>query len=131
MGASLMAKALRSDRGSFVSLLEVPPGADLVAELRAVNTNHDGGRGRFWQITVEEDDFGEDWGGIGPAVWLNAGTAGSTGALCWVACGVHSALQVPIELVFEAVAEVVATRQRPTCVDWVEVDEIEHTLIGG
>ncbi|HEX5401832.1 MAG TPA: hypothetical protein VFX16_05980 [Pseudonocardiaceae bacterium] len=61
-----------------------------------------------------------------------AGTTGCLTSTCTAsACGIHGAIEVPIELVFEAVAEVVGTRQRPTCLDWVAIDHREHRLIGG
>jgi hypothetical protein len=41
------------------------------------------------------------------------------------------ALRVPIESVFAAVTEVVATRRRPGTIAWAIVDEREHRLVGG
>jgi hypothetical protein len=109
-------------------------------------------------LVVEFADS-EDWGRW-PSVWLQAGLAGHRGALIWVEdgrtfipsgglrrlrndrdwdpyfdwsgtpCSVRGAASVPVELVFAAVREVVATRRRPTVVDMVEVDRSTFKIVG-
>jgi len=143
---------------NLIDLTELPTDADVVSALRALNDEHGADLPRLWQLTVEHD-VDPHWGGHGPAVFLNAGTAGPTGALRWVdrsgefipavgsrrlfsheqrvpyfdwsgtACGVHVALQVPIDSVFAAVAELLASRRRPTCLQWTPVQS-HHMLIG-
>ncbi|HEX3792447.1 MAG TPA: Imm1 family immunity protein [Pseudonocardiaceae bacterium] len=139
--------ALQVDLDNYADLTTLPAGADLVGELRAWNAHHGAEISCMWLLAVT---FAEDavWG-RGPASWLNAGTAGPTGALQWVdpggvfipvdglgrpaewlpyfnwagtECGVHVALRVPIEQVFAAVAEVSRTRRRPRCVEWVQIN---------
>jgi hypothetical protein len=151
-------KVLREDLGNYADLTELPLDADVAGELRELNVRRGAGTACLWWLPLEfEDD--EVWG-RGPKVWLDAGTAGPAGALRWVdgdgifvpASGlaalsrpaewlpyfdwsgtstqVHVALQVPIEQVFEAVAELVATRRRPECVEWVKTDGDILRLVG-
>jgi len=152
-----MTPVLPENQGNLINLAALPTDADVVGELRTLNARGGDGTPSLWQLTLEEDED-DDWG-AGPAVWLDAGTAGASGALRWVdrsgvfipaegiprlseqgptvpyfdwsgtACTVHIALRVPIEHVFAAVAEVVRVRQRPTSVEWAEVDR-HHRLIG-
>ncbi|MGH3752933.1 MAG: Imm1 family immunity protein [Pseudonocardiaceae bacterium] len=153
-----MATVLRDDQGNLIDLTALPVDADVAGALRATNDEHGAELPRLWRLTVEHD-VDQHWGGSGPAVWLDAGTAGVTGALRWIdrsgeyvpavnarrlfsgpqrlsyfdwagtACSVHIALQVPIELVLAAVAEVSTTRLRPTCVQWIPI-EGSHVLVG-
>jgi Immunity protein Imm1 len=152
-----MTTVLRDDQGNLVDLTDLSVDADVVAELRATNDEHGPDLPRLWRLTVEHD-HDPHWGAGGPAVWLDAGTAGPAGALRWVersgeflpatgarrlfsqqrlgyfdwsgsACSVHVALQVPISLVFAAVAEVITTRRRPTCLEWVP-GQGHHVLVG-
>jgi hypothetical protein len=141
------------DDGYYVDLAEVPTDADVVSELGASNAARGLVAKPVWSFVVEDKEH-PDWG-VWPSVWLEAGTAGSTGALQWVEgeasagqarlsqdewlayvdrsgtpCGVHVALQVPIEQVFVAVAELTATRRRPTSIEWTRIDGSEHRLIG-
>jgi hypothetical protein len=145
-----MTTVLRADQGNLIDLTELPTDADVAGALHATNEEHGAGLPRLWRLTVEYavDDH---WGGAGPTVWLEAGTAGDTGALRWVdntgefvpalgarhlvtsqhgvdyldwsgsPCSVHVALQVPIGLVYEAVAEVAEARHRPVCLSWTRV----------
>lgn len=153
-----MTTVLRDGHGNLVDLTELPVDADVAGALRAINDEHGADLPRLWRLTVEHD-LDPHWGGGGPAVWLDAGTAGPTGVLRWVdrsgeflpatgarrlfdhqrrlgyfdwsgtACSVHVALQVPISLVLTAVAEVAATRRRPTCLEWAS-GQGHHVLVG-
>jgi hypothetical protein len=150
--------ALHEDHGYYVDLRQLSTDVDLAGELRTFNRAKGPDKTPVWSLVVEEDDS-PDWG-TWPSIWLDAGTAGSSGALQWtdrdgvfipaggvgllsrpdewlpyfdwsgVPCGVHVALEVPIEQVFAAVAELVVTRRRPGCVEWVKVDGDQHRLIG-
>lgn len=153
-----MSAVLREGRGNLITVSELPSDADVVAELRALNNERGTEKPTLWQLVVEEDDD-PIWGN-GPAVWLDAGMAGPVGALRWVdrggafipaegqlllrgtpkwlpycdwsgeACQVHIAMRVPIERVFAAVAEVVASGRRPRSEAWATVDEDRHPLVG-
>ena len=155
---NLVTKLLGDDLGNYADLAELPVDADIAAELRALNDKLGSGLACLWQLVVAFDD-NEDWG-RGPAVWLDAGIGGASGALCWVErgqtfipapgeqrlgrdddwlpyldwsgtpCSVHGAAETPIELVFAAVAELGMTRRRPTCVSWVAVDRRLHRIVG-
>jgi hypothetical protein len=149
---------LNENVGHYVDLTQLPFDADVAGELRALNRRYDPKLASLWEMIVEfEDD--EVWG-RGPAVRLEAGIAGPRGALIWVEhertfipsrgvrrlrdkhdwdpyldwsgtpCSVRGAASVPVELVFAAVREVVATRRRPTVVDMVEVDRDTFKIVG-
>jgi hypothetical protein len=149
---------LNENLGHYVDLTELPLDADVSGELRALNRRYDPKLASLWSMIVEfEDD--EVWG-CGPAVRLEAGVAGSRGALIWVEhertlipargvrqlrdkhdwdpyldwsgtpCSVRGAASVPVELVYAAVREVVATRRRPTVVEMVEVDDDKLKIVG-
>ncbi|GAA2676293.1 MULTISPECIES: hypothetical protein [Actinosynnema] len=128
---------------SVIDLGEHTPGdlAGLVPELVAWNAEHGQALPCLWQIVVEHADT-PGWGS-GPSAWLDAGTAGSSGALRWVSptgafapvsredgrsrdgwvryasdhsgypCRVHHGLVVPLPVVWSAVADLVRTRARP------------------
>lgn len=136
---TLVTKLLDDEHGNYLDLTQVPVNADVSGEMRLLNTRHGAGSARLWQLVVEFDDD-DGWGG-GPSVWLQAGLAGPRGALIWVEpgrafvpaagvrrladshdwlsyfdwsgtpCSVRGAASVPIEQVFAAVDEVVATRR--------------------
>jgi Immunity protein Imm1 len=141
-----MTMVLRTDRGNLVDIAELPTEADVATALQVLDHQRATNLPCLWQLTVDTDSD-PTWGS-GPAVWLNAGIAGSTGMLRWVdrsgeyipaagaqrltttperlayfdwsgtACSVHAALQVPIALVLAAVTELTATRRRPACLEW-------------
>jgi hypothetical protein len=75
-------KVLREDLGNYADLTTLPLDADVVGELRELNTRRGADTACMWQLALDfEDD--ETWG-RGPASWLDAGTAGTSGALEWI-----------------------------------------------
>ncbi len=153
-----MTDLLGEDLGNYVDLTRLRAGADLVGELRVLNSRHGSASPRLWQLVVEFDE--NDHWGSGPAIWLEAGIAGPRGALIWVEhgrtfipavgryrlrddrdwlsyldwsgtpCGVRGAASIPVEQVFAAVREVVSTRRRPTVVGLTEVDTDRFEIVG-
>lgn len=153
-----MTDLLDEGHGFYVDLTHVPVDADVSGELRARNKRYDPELAPLWSLVVEFAD--DDAWGRWPSVWLQAGVAGSRGALIWVErervfipaggvrrlrdrhdwdpyldwsgtpCSVRGAASVPVELVFAAVREVVATRKRPTVVEMVEVDDDTFAIVG-
>lgn len=153
-----MTELLGDNLGNYVDLTRLPTDADLVGELRVLNSRHGSVSPRLWQL-VAAFDADDHWGG-GPATWLDAGIAGLRGVLIWVErertfipaagrhrlrdehdwlsyvdwsgvpCSVRGAASVPVEQVFAAVREIVATRRRPTVIDMVEVDTNRFEMVG-
>jgi hypothetical protein len=149
---------LDESHGFYVDLTQLPADADVSGALRARNKKYDPELAPLWSLVVEFSD--DDSWGRWPSVWLQAGVAGTRGALIWVEheqtfiptrgvcrlrdqhdwdpyldwsgtpCSVRGAASVPVELVFAAVREVVATRRRPTIVDLVEIDDDKFEIVG-
>jgi hypothetical protein len=144
--------------GNYADLTQLPANSDVSGHLRTLNSRYGAASPRLWQLVVEFDD--DDRWGTGPAVWLEAGIAGSRGALIWVErgrtlipatgayrlsddrdwlpyldwsgtpCSVRGAASVPVEQVFAAVEDVVASRRCPTAVGMVEVDSDRYQIVG-
>lgn len=119
---------------------EILPGVDLVAEVRALNG---GGVEIPWMWSLSEKrmdltsteqsmlTFGVN-GEVGILEWQEGdssftpvGGANAERLSYWLA-GFHESeveryTEVPVELVYAAVAEYLRTRSRPGCVEWREV----------
>jgi hypothetical protein len=125
---------------SYTRIADLPPDTCAEALLRGL-LRADGCDGTAATMLVCAETRG------GPRIWLNAGISDRFGMLQWVdEAGYHvpserhnaqrtgwihfrhptgvvvplsAEMRAPVELTYEAVAEVIATRARPSCVEWV------------
>lgn len=73
---------LDESHGFYVDLTQLPADADVSGALRARNKKYDPELAPLWSLVVEFSD--DDSWGRWPSVWLQAGVAGTRGALIWV-----------------------------------------------
>ncbi|MBM7776192.1 hypothetical protein JOD54_006396 [Actinokineospora baliensis] len=121
----------------FIAMDEIPAGVDLVEQVRALNAagvdvpwmwSLSGTRVDLTSTAAPMLTFGvNNTVGIlewqeGTSTFTPAGGANEERLSYWLA-GFHETeveryTEVPVDLVFAAVAEHLQTRERPTCVDW-------------
>ncbi|RLK59677.1 Imm1 family immunity protein [Actinokineospora cianjurensis] len=127
-------------RGAFLHVDDLPHGVDLVSELRALN---DPATPCLWVLSARSHDPHSP-----DRVRLKIGTHGDTGALMWIGnnqrlvpatgtnpdwatyylAGMHDThlpphAEVPIETAYQALAEYLVTRERPTTIRWQPAQE--------
>ncbi|GAA3024344.1 Imm1 family immunity protein [Actinokineospora globicatena] len=135
----------------FISMDAIPPGVDLVREVRAIN---DAGVEIpwMWVLTEARVEFtaGEDqpvltfgvYNEVGAVRWdegedeyLPVGGSNSEWVAYWLAGSHESYMQphteVPVETALRAVAEFLETRRRPTCVEWRKGESWVEALESG
>ncbi|SER44382.1 Imm1 family immunity protein [Actinokineospora terrae] len=136
--------------GGFISMDAIPPGVDLVQEVRAIN---DAGVRIPWmwvltevrvEFTAEEDQPALTFGvhnEIGAVQWdegedtyLPVEGSNQEWVAYWLAGSHESYLQphseVPVETALRALAEFLETRRRPTCVEWRRGESLVEALEG-
>ncbi|MBM7771611.1 hypothetical protein JOD54_001815 [Actinokineospora baliensis] len=126
-------------RHGWLHVDQLPPGFDLVAALREVDFDIPS----LWVIATGSTDFVS-----GEHAELGVGVNGDTGVLDWIAgdqrsvprngtnadwksyflagldeTSVPPGAEVPVEVAYQALAEFLATRARPTCVEWRVAEE--------